>query len=91
MKQLLTLGSNGPNVNKTRWRQLEQEVKAKCPKFSGFVDIGTCNIYIIHNSVGKGVEKYEKDCEQFAIDLPCMAFSSTLLIAAGTLENFSLT
>lgn len=69
LKQLLTLGSDGPNVNKTIWRLLEQKLKSKCPEFDGFVDIGTCNIHIIHNSFGKGIEKYGKDCEQLAIDL----------------------
>ena len=44
-------------------------MKSKCPEFDGFVDIGTCNIHIIHNSFGKGIKKYGKDCEQLAIDL----------------------
>ena len=69
LKQLLTSGSDGPNVNKTMWRLLEQNVKAKCPEYNGFVDIRTYNIHIIHNSFGKGIEKYGKDCEQLAIDL----------------------
>ena len=69
LKQLLTLGSDGPNVNKTIWSLLEQKVKAKCPEFNGFVDIGTCNIHVIHNRFGKSIEKYGKDCGQLAIDV----------------------
>ena len=69
LSQLLALGSDGPNVNKTIKRLLEEEVKTACPEFSGFVDIGTCNIHIIHNSFGKGLTEYGKDCEQLAVDL----------------------
>ena len=33
------------------------------------MDVGTCNIHIVHNSFGKGLDKYGKDAEQFVIDL----------------------
>ena len=42
--QLLTLGSDGPNVNKTIWRELEQKIRRASPDFQGFVDVGACNI-----------------------------------------------
>ena len=67
--QLLTLGSDGPNVNKTIWRELEQKIRRANPDFQGFVDVGTCNIHIVHNSFGKGLDKYGKDAEQLLIDL----------------------
>ena len=67
--QLLTRGSDGPNVNKTIWRELEQKIRRANLDFQGFVDVGTCNIHIVHNSFGKGLDKYGKDAEQLLIDL----------------------
>ena len=81
LKQLLTLGSDGPNANKTIWRLLEQKMKAKCPEYNGFVDIGTCNIHIIHNSFGKGIEKYKRIVS--SLPLTYTAFSTTLLHLNG--------
>jgi len=69
LTQLLTLGSDGPNVNKTIWREMEQKIREVYPGFQGLVDVGTCNIHIVHNSFGKGLDKYGKDAEQFVIDL----------------------
>ena len=54
--QLLTLGNDGPNVNKTIWRELEQKIRRANPDFQGFVDFGTCNIHIVHKSFGKGLD-----------------------------------
>lgn len=68
LKQLLTLEGDGPNVSNIIWRLLPEQ-KSECPAFKGFVDIGTCSIHFIHNSFGKSIEKYGKDCEQLAIDL----------------------
>ena len=67
--QLLTPGCDGPNVNKTIWRELEQKIRRANPDFQGFVDVGACNIHIVHNSFGKGLDKYGKDAEQLLIDL----------------------
>ena len=39
------------------------------PGFQGLVDVGKCNIHTVHNSFGKGLDKYGKDAEQLAIDL----------------------
>ena len=35
----------------------------------GLLDVGTCNIHIVHDSFGKGLDKYGKDAEQLVIDL----------------------
>ena len=42
LTQLLTLGSDGPNVNKTIWREMKQTIR---------------DIRIVHNSFGKGLDK----------------------------------
>ena len=57
LTQLLTLGSDGPNVNKTIWREMEQTIREVYPGFQGLVYVGTCNIHIVHNSFGKGLDK----------------------------------
>ena len=50
-------------------RELEQKIRRASPDFQGFVDVGACNIHIVHNSFGKGLDKYGKDAEQLLIDL----------------------
>ena len=52
IENVLALGSDGSDV-KTIKQPLEEGL-ITCPDFSGFVDIGTSNIHIIHNSYGKG-------------------------------------
>lgn len=51
---LLMLGSDGPNVNKTVFRLMNEKVKSVRRK--GLLDIGSCNIHIAHNSFLKGLE-----------------------------------
>ena len=69
LTQMLTLGSDGPNVNKTIWREMEQKIREVYPGFQGLVDVGTCNIHIVHHTFSKGLEKYRKAAEQLLIDL----------------------
>ena len=69
LTQLLTPGSNGPNGSKTIWREMKQKIREVYSGFQGLVDIGTCNIHIIHNTFNKGLDKYGKDAEQLVIDL----------------------
>ena len=73
LAQLLTLGSDGPNVNKTIWREMEQKIQEVYPGFQGLVDVETCNIHIVHNSFGKGLGKYGKDAEQLVIYLQSLS------------------
>ena len=49
---------------------MEQKVQGINAGFQRLVDvIGTCNIHIVLNSFGKGLDKYGKDAEQVIIDL----------------------
>ena len=48
---------------------MEQTIREVYPGFQGLVYVGTCNIHIVHNSFGKGVDKYGKNAEQLVIDL----------------------
>ena len=47
---------------------MEQKIREVYPGFQGLVDVGTCTIHIVHNSFGKGLDKYGKDAEQLVID-----------------------
>ena len=67
--KLLTLGSDGPNVNKTIWRELESKIKETELGFGNLVDVWTCNIHVMHNGFSKGLVEYDHEIEQFTIDL----------------------
>ena len=47
---------------------MEQKIREVYPGFQGLVDVGTCTIHIVHNSLGKSLDKYGKDAEQLVID-----------------------
>jgi len=51
--KLLMLGSDGPNVNKTVFKLVNENVKNI--RGIGLIDIGTCNIHIVHNAFLKGL------------------------------------
>ena len=69
MDRLITLVRDGPNVNKTIMRKLQQLITDKHPQFGGFIDLGSCVLHIVHNAFGKGLEKYGKDIDQLCLDL----------------------
>lgn len=48
IKNLLMIGSDGPNVNKTVKRILNNQVIEEREK--GLIDIGTCNIHVVHKA-----------------------------------------
>lgn len=52
-QMLLMLGSDGPNVNKKVARLINDEVIAVRQK--SLVEMGTCNIHIVHNAYVKGL------------------------------------
>ena len=52
LKNLLALESDGPNVSKAILKEVNKYlVEAKLPKL---VDIGSCNLHVVHNGFGKG-------------------------------------
>ena len=55
-KNLIMLGSDGPNVNKKVFRLIDKIVEEE--RGSGLVDIGTCNLHVVHNSYLKGLSKF---------------------------------
>ena len=67
--KLVTLVQDGPNVNKTIFRKMDELIRHDNPEFTGLVDLGSCSIHTIHNAFGKGLEKCGKEIEQLCMDL----------------------
>lgn len=61
------LGSDGPNVNKKVFRLINDGIKAL--RGTGLVNIGTCNIHIVHNAFLKGLEELGIDVSDFIINV----------------------
>ena len=63
--KLITLGSDGPNVNKSIWNKFNADKK----KFieTGMLNVGTCNIHIIHNAFLKGLQVFGEESFDFVI------------------------
>ena len=69
VRKLCTLVRDGPNVNKTIFRKLEEAITADNPDSNGFVDLGSCILHNVHNAFGKGLEEYGKDIDQLCLDI----------------------
>ena len=67
LKQLVSLGSDGPNVNKTIWRLINDHKKSiGLPGLTPFVP---CTLHVVHNSFRKGLNSYGENAEQLAVDV----------------------
>jgi hypothetical protein len=67
LELLLMLESDGPNVNKTVWNNINETVKSLGRK--SLVDIGTCNLHICHNAFSKGLAAAFGTLPDLVIDL----------------------
>ena len=67
LSKLLNLGSDDPNVNKTIWSNINEELKAL--GLSGLLPFVPCNMHVVHNSFREGLKVYGQSSEQLAIDL----------------------
>ncbi|GBM30064.1 hypothetical protein AVEN_88278-1 [Araneus ventricosus] len=54
IKKLLMLGSDGPNVNKAVFKIFDHRLKSEVGE--GLVNVGTCNLHIVHNAFGEGLQ-----------------------------------
>lgn len=67
LKDLITVGSDGPYVNKAVFHLLcEQKKSIDLPPL---VQIGTCCLHVAHSAFGKGVQEYGQQAVDFMIDL----------------------
>lgn len=67
VSNILSLAADGPNVNKAIKTKLDLAVINAGGK--GLVDIGFCNLHVVHNSFRKGLDKYGAKAEDLCIDV----------------------
>lgn len=67
IERLLTLSRDGPNTNIRVFRLMNDEFKKKTGK--NLIDVGSCDIHIIHNGFKKGLDKYGKNIADLSINL----------------------
>lgn len=96
LKRMIALGSDGPNVNKSIYRNVEKKVTENYGN-PGLQDweIGTCNLHVVHNAFGKGLKEFGSEVEELLIDLNslrpeeriCIMFRYPLAFHIICLEN----
>ena len=64
---LISLSSDGPNVNKTIWSAINKVLLDQ--GLPGLMPFIPCNIHVVHNAFCAGVNTYGEGCEELAIDL----------------------
>lgn len=67
MTNILMIGSGGPNVNKTIKRKLNEQVVQERNK--KLIDIGFCNIHIVHKAFLKGLEQFGEQVSEHLINI----------------------
>ena len=53
VNKLVTLIRDGPNVNKTIFRKVNERISQDHLNFPGLDDLGSCTIHMVHNAFGK--------------------------------------
>lgn len=71
LQRMLCLSSDGPNVCKKLFRLLDLEVSTKLGSLHdfGLLNIGTCNLHVIHNTFSIGLQSVEWNIEELLIDV----------------------
>ena len=67
LKNLLSISSDGPNVNKVMKANINIKLQGHFKK--QLVDKGSCQLHVVHNTFRKGIEPYGEDVEHLCIDL----------------------
>jgi len=67
LSQLLSIGSDGPNVNKTVWRLINEQMKDS--GLHGLVDLIACPLHTVHNAFRKGLMVYGEEAEELSMDI----------------------
>lgn len=82
LQNLSCLSSDGPNVNKTIWMHVQKELTDA--GHNGLIQIGSCNIHVVHNAFRAALCEFGKDAEELAIDL-----HTFFKLSAARREDFS--
>ena len=64
---MLTLSNDEPNVKKTIFRAVSMSLKGGGNP--GMINIGTCNLHVVHNSFCKALEAYGTPMDDLAVDI----------------------
>lgn len=67
LNQLISLGSDDPNVNKSVWNHINKHMTDQ--SLSGLLPFIPCNLHAIHNAFRKGLNDIGQDAEQLVLDL----------------------
>ena len=67
MKNLISLSSDGPNVNKSIHRKINESLKAGGNP--GLLDFEPCNLHTVHNAFRKGLNCFGSDAEELTFDM----------------------
>ena len=67
LNQLISIGSDGPNVNKTIWNYINKHMKDQ--GLHGLLPLIPCNLHAVHNAFRKGLDDFGQEAEQLVIDL----------------------
>ena len=67
LAKLISITSDGPNVNKTIWHNVNEWTKEA--GYHGPLPLMPCNLHVVHNSFRKGLNAYGEDAEQLCLDL----------------------
>ena len=67
LDKLFGISSDGPNINKTVWREIKDTLKKEC--FSGIMPQTTCCLHIVHNAFRKRLNMYGEESEELAFDM----------------------
>ena len=69
LSDLISLSSDGPNVNKTIWNTVNKVLVDE--GLLGPMPFVPCNIHVVHNAFRAGSNSYGEASEELAIDLFC--------------------
>ena len=67
LAQLISLGSDGPNVNKTIWTLINEHMKAS--GLPGILPFIPRNLHIVHNAFRQSLNVFGEQAEQLVLDL----------------------
>ena len=67
LKNFISMGSDGPNVNKTIWNCLNESLKGK--GLPGLLEFKPCTIHSVYNAFKQGLQVYGQQAEQLALDV----------------------
>ena len=65
--KLFNISSDGPNINKTVWREISDALKKE--GFSGRIPQTTCCLHIVRSAFHKGLNIYGEESEELAFDM----------------------